>query len=358
MADGAALSLPAPPGALDPLVAALRVMGIPAAAVSGRWAVRLTPAGAAWSLAALGAPPVPVAQDPHRYRPIVELCRLAQAGHPPPFHPTLRSAAVMATEAVEAGTAIDAPPAYPRIGPRLAIEPTLRLGAGRVSALPLLQLCGQPMAAALGAWAQRRPALEADDPAGLLLATPSPDLLRIGARLRRTTATDPASLVQACLVPAVEDAGRRVGSGLLHVHLDALSVRPWRGADDTALRHALATAERDEDIHDHEHGRERWAAADPLGRAWPALRPVTGPRGQPLTVTDWPAGPAVLPAADLYDLHNAEGEVIRVWADAILDVFDAVSQPIPHAWPPRFAVAGPLPPAALPRARAQALPRA
>jgi hypothetical protein len=345
----------APAGALWPLVRALRALGLPATAVEGRWSLRLGPQIPALSLAALAGPPVPVEQDPHRYRPVVELCRLALAGHPPPLRPVLRSAALAQTAALQAGDPLGAGGRPLRLGPRLLVLPLVQLGGGQLDATPLLHLARTTLPEALEAWAAGRPRLAEDDPARLLLDPPGPGALRVGARLRRLPIDDEDALLHAALTTATAPE-RGPGSGLLHVHAGPLSVRPLRRAAPDLLRRALQAAELEEDLHDYNHALSTWAEADPLGRAWPALRRVQGPAGAPLGVSAWPRAAAALPAADLLDLELGDGAVVRVWTDAVLDVLNDAGQPIPGTWPPRFAVPGPFPAAAEARARAQAIP--
>lgn len=344
----------APPGALRPLVRALQALGLPAAELEGRWALRLGPQTPALSLRELADPPVPVDQDPHRYRPVVELVRLALGGHPLPIHPALRSAALSHSAALQAGDPFGAPVRHLRLGPRLLVRPMVQLGGGQLDATPLLHLARTPLPAALEAWAAARPRLAEDDPARLLLEPPRPGALRIGARLKRLPAEDEDALLHAALTCATAPE-RGPGSGLLHEHAGPLSVRPLRRAAPDPLRRALQAAELEEDLHDYNHALSTWAEADPLRRAWPALRRVEGPAGAPLGVCTWPRAAAALPAADLFDVELGDGAVARVWADAVLDVLHDAGQPIPGTWPPRLSVRGPFPAAAEARARAQAI---
>lgn len=127
----------------------------------------------------------------------------------------------------------------------------------------------------------------------------------------------------------------------------------WSPAPGTALSRRASRLRVLQDIDDYNVQHDVLENHDQrLGhiRHWSRLRVVRGPGGL-ATAARWLPYETVLPAADL--LHVVVGdEVWEIWADVVLDVFDAETRPLAHHWPPRFVTRGGFPTAALPRLRA------
>lgn len=343
---------------LQRLVQRLQAAGLSASAVPGRLSLRLEADGLPLSLD--GLPIAPEDEGSARAAEAELMALIAQIGRGEPLtlHPRICGASVAITEAVEAGARLDALPRPVRLGPRLCVLPELRLAAGRISALPLLLLSRTPLARALAHWAQSVGSLPEDDPLNVILHHRAGRAFRVDRSLRWRDPADEVALLSLIDEPALVVGGRRVGCALVHEQTGPWSARPLRRSGLDAVALALAEAEVDADLHDYNHARALFATTDPMGRLWPALRAVPHPEqpGRRLTCAAWPARATALPAADLLDVELPTGS-FRVWTDAVLDVLDAVSAPIPGLWPPRFGTSGGSPPALRPRVVLAAIDR-
>jgi hypothetical protein len=165
---------------------------------------------------------------------------------------------------------------------------------------------------------------------------------------------DESALVALCeAAEATRDHPDRVA---LEPRVPAAAAWPWARwspAPGSALSRRASRLRVLQDIDDYTVQHDVLEHHDQVQghiRHWSKLRVVRGPAGL-ATAARWLPYETVLPAADL--LHVVVGdEVWEVWTDAVLDVFDAETRPLPHHWPPRFVTRGAFPASALPRLRA------